>query len=182
MEAKLRLRRWATTLDPVSAEESRAVVGGLAAWLRRLPPSGVVTYLSMPGEVRAEEVAEAAGSAGHRFYTTRTPTTGPLTIHPFDAPREVHPRHGYQQPRADAPGVDEAESIGIVLVPGLCFDRRGGRLGRGRGYYDRLLADIPDARRVAVTLERFLVDRVAVEPHDIAMTDIATELGVRSVP
>lgn len=100
-------------------------------------------------------------------------------MHPFDAPREPH-RYGFEQPEEGAAQAELA-SIGIVLVPGLCFDRSGDRLGRGKGYYDRLLEHLPGRVLVAVTLERFLVDQVAVEAHDIKMTHLATELGVTRV-
>ncbi|MGH8048823.1 MAG: 5-formyltetrahydrofolate cyclo-ligase [Chthoniobacterales bacterium] len=65
-----------------------------------------------------------------------------------------------------------------VLVPGVAFDRAGARLGRGGGFYDRLLGDPAlTARRVAVCFACQLVDRVPVEPHDAEVDAIVTEGG-----
>lgn len=62
------------------------------------------------------------------------------------------------------------EYIDLALIPGLAFDARGGRLGRGKGYYDRLLGD-PRFRGIKVGFchEWQLVDLVPREAHDIAM-------------
>lgn len=172
--SKSEARRWASTLPPPSEIEQSRVVDGLVAWLSATEPTMVLVYLSFPGELAAERVAERLDSF-HRFATTRTPETGPLTIHPFDAPRERH-RFGYEQPVAGAPTIDPNE-IGVVLVPGLAFDRRRNRVGWGKGYYDRLLAGV-SAVKVGVTLQRRMVDEIEVDEHDIPMDLLATERGV----
>ena len=176
VNAKKALRARARGWPPVTTEESSAVVEALVAWLAQRPGVGVLVYLSMAGEIAAERIAEHVDNP---LFTTRTPEQGPLTIHRFDAPRERH-RYGFEQPRADAAQAP-AGGIGVVLVPGLAFDRAGRRLGRGKGYYDRLLAGLPGAEPVAVTLERFLVDVVPTEAHDLPMSWLATERGVRRV-
>jgi 5-formyltetrahydrofolate cyclo-ligase len=69
--------------------------------------------------------------------------------------------------------------LDYVLVPGLAFDRQGGRLGRGRGYFDRLF-DSPGVRaqRLGVCLECQVVPAVPMEPHDARMHQLITEQGV----
>jgi len=172
-QSKAALRAWAWAEAPVSSAESQRVVDGLVEWLQAQPATGVLAYVSMTGEIAADAVA---GLTNHRLYTTRTPRKGPLTVHPWDAPRVLHP-YGFEQPMQGAAEADLGD-IGIVLVPGLVFDRAGRRLGRGKGYYDRLLADLPGRVFAAVTLERFVVDAVPVEDHDQLMTHLATERGV----
>ncbi|HSG78566.1 MAG TPA: 5-formyltetrahydrofolate cyclo-ligase, partial [Acidimicrobiia bacterium] len=66
---------------------------------------------------------------------TRTPPAGDLTLHRADGRLERHAL-GFRQPVADAPEVT-AEEVDLVLVPGLVFDRSGGRIGRGSAYFDR---------------------------------------------
>ncbi|MCV7411448.1 5-formyltetrahydrofolate cyclo-ligase [Mycobacterium florentinum] len=68
----------------------------------------------------------------------------------------------------------------MVVVPALAVDRRGARLGRGRGYYDRsLAARNPQARLVAVVRDEEFVDELPADPHDVPMTHVITpERGV----
>lgn len=163
----------------MSSDESRAVVRNVVAWLEGIPPSAVLVYLSMDREIAAEEVVPLARNR-HRFFVTRTPPTGPLTVHAFDAPREIH-RLGYSQPVPSTPELPSTE-VDVVLVPGLCFDRAGGRLGWGKGYYDALLSSVrPDVMAVGVTLDRLMVRAVPMLTHDVRMTHLATESGVAPV-
>jgi len=66
------------------------------------------------------------------------------------------------------------EEIDLILVPGVAFDRRGGRLGYGGGYYDRFLSDCP-APRVALVFQMQIVDRVPREAHDRLVHTIVTD-------
>lgn len=72
--------------------------------------------------------------------------------------------------------------IGIVLVPGLAFDAADGtRLGRGKGYYDRLLGEqAPMARRIGVGFEMQVIPNVPREPHDSRVRELVTETGWRT--
>ena len=83
-------------------------------------------------------------------------------------------RLGIPEPRPDAVLVDPRE-IDWVMVPGLAFDEFGGRLGRGGGYYDRLLPTLrDDCRRWALIYDEQWVDRVPVEPHDAGIDGVAS--------
>jgi 5-formyltetrahydrofolate cyclo-ligase len=66
----------------------------------------------------------------------------------------------------------------VILTPGVAFDRSGARLGRGGGFYDRLLADGSlKARRIAVCFTCQIVERVPVESHDAPVDEIVTPGG-----
>ncbi len=152
------------------------MAGHVRGWLDSRPPSHVLVYLPMPGEVDLRSVVDDR----HRWYVTRTPGGDhPLTVHPFDAPREVH-RFGYEQPVADSLTVDP-HVLDIVLTPALSFDRHGNRIGWGKGYYDGLFASAPHAVAVGVTLDRLVVERLPTEAHDRRMDWLATDSGVRRV-
>jgi 5-formyltetrahydrofolate cyclo-ligase len=63
----------------------------------------------------------------------------------------------------------------VVLVPALAVDRRGVRLGRGRGFYDRSLGGRdPHARLIAVVRDAELLDELPADPHDVPMTHALT--------
>lgn len=72
------------------------------------------------------------------------------------------------------------EQLDLVLVPGLAFDARGGRLGRGGGYYDRFLATLPrTVTTVGVCFQSQVVPEVPRGELDRAVGWIATETGIR---
>ncbi len=67
----------------------------------------------------------------------------------------------------------------LIVIPGLAFDRRGGRLGYGKGYYDRFLHHVrSDATRLAVCFECQLFAEIPLLPHDVRMDMIVTEKAV----
>jgi 5-formyltetrahydrofolate cyclo-ligase len=69
--------------------------------------------------------------------------------------------------------------LDVIVVPGVAFDRSGGRLGNGAGYYDRLLAEVrEDAVLFGVCFESQLLDRIATEAHDVPMDFVVTENNV----
>ena len=68
-----------------------------------------------------------------------------------------------------------APSAELILVPGLAFDRRGGRLGRGGGFYDRLLARRESAFVLGVCFACQIVEEVPGEEHDVKVDAVLTE-------
>lgn len=66
------------------------------------------------------------------------------------------------------------EEIELIIVPGVAFDSQGRRLGRGKGFYDRLLKS-SKATKIGIGYEFQLVDQLPSEPHDIPMDIIITE-------
>jgi 5-formyltetrahydrofolate cyclo-ligase len=82
--------------------------------------------------------------------------------------------------RWSEPGrVVQPDELDFVMVPGVGFDRRGGRMGNGQGYYDRLLHSVrPDCSLVAPCYESQLMDEVLMGPHDIFMDKVVTEAAI----
>jgi 5-formyltetrahydrofolate cyclo-ligase len=70
----------------------------------------------------------------------------------------------------------DVEEVDLIMVPGVAFDRRGGRMGHGFGYYDKLLEHArPDAPLVALAFECQLFPEIPTQDHDIFMDKIITE-------
>ena len=69
----------------------------------------------------------------------------------------------------------ELESVDVIVVPGVAFDKEGHRMGRGRGFYDRLLKETPNAYKIGVAFEFQMVASVPVEPHDVMMDCVVSE-------
>ena len=69
--------------------------------------------------------------------------------------------------------------LDLVQVPGVAFDRRGARMGHGKGYYDKLLEHArPDATLAALAFECQLFDELPVAEHDVFMDKVVTETQV----
>ena len=62
----------------------------------------------------------------------------------------------------------------LIIVPGVAFDRKGNRIGRGRGYYDRFLCQHLEVKRIGICFDFQLVDEVPTEPFDILMDEVIT--------
>ena len=77
------------------------------------------------------------------------------------------------------------QELDLLVIPGLAFDRQGGRLGYGKGYFDRLLPGArPDALLAAVAFECQLFDTVPMQPYDVRVDAVVTETDIyrRTLP
>lgn len=80
---------------------------------------------------------------------------------------------GILEPDRNAPGVHPRE-VELIVIPGLAFDRKGNRMGRGKGYYDRMLTEIT-ATKIGLCFDFQLVDEVPTESFDQTMDVIVTD-------
>ena len=98
--------------------------------------------------------------------------------------------YGLLQPPGARLGPDAAAAADVVLVPALAVDVRGWRLGRGGGYYDRLLARLPRAaangagspQAWAVVYDDEVLEEVPHEDHDVAVSAALTPSALRLLP
>lgn len=87
-----------------------------------------------------------------------------------DGPRKI------PQPDPARCKVVPLQRIDIAIVPGIAFDTKGGRIGTGRGYYDRLIPKLPaTTRKVSIAFEEQIVPQVPMEAHDRYVDIIITE-------
>lgn len=87
---------------------------------------------------------------------------------------------GIPQPSADLPAIVPRKGD-IMLVPALCYDVDGYRLGQGGGYYDRFLADCP-AVTVGLGRERLMLRRLPRQMHDVPVSILITEDRITRLP
>jgi 5-formyltetrahydrofolate cyclo-ligase len=180
---KQRLRREligrVLALEP---EERRVQESVLADRFATLPGfSGARTVLlyvsAFPEEIATVAMLRQSLELGKRLACPRVDRrVGRLRLHEVrDLDSDLRPGTlGIPEPRRVCPEIGP-ESIDWVLVPGLGFDERGYRLGRGAGHYDRLLPTLrPDAPRWALGLDCQWVEELPVEPHDVRLDGVAT--------
>lgn len=155
--------------------DARPVVEEIAGYLRSAPKiRTVAAYAALPGEVDLRELLSDA-DFGHavRWVFPKIEGERLRFFHVRDMDSEMAGgSFGIMEPR---PGLEELEpeEVDLFLCPGLGFDRKGGRVGRGRGFYDRMLALArPDALKFGVCFPFQLLDEVATEAHDIGMSRV----------
>jgi 5-formyltetrahydrofolate cyclo-ligase len=137
----------------------------------------VALYSPIAGEAATAEIRQhARGMGKNLFYPKFGAKTG-LQLVRLGASEEVKPgRYGIPEPPGDYVLTKVDEEGLVVFVPGLAFDGHGNRLGRGLGWYDRVLAPLHEqARFIALAFEFQIVDRVPTDRWDQRVHYIVTE-------
>jgi 5,10-methenyltetrahydrofolate synthetase len=169
--------------DALGAECRAALSAVILRTVRDLPAFAaartVLAYSSFGSEPETDAFVVAVLEEGKTLALPRVDRrTRSLELYGVSEPgRQLRPGvWGIREPDPTrCPPVPPAE-IDFVLVPGLVFDVRGGRIGYGAGYYDRLLRRCPPtAVLVAGAFDLQVVPEVPMEPHDRWMDRVVTE-------
>jgi 5-formyltetrahydrofolate cyclo-ligase len=141
----------------------------------------IMIFLSMPEEVETSTLAVRAWQEGKSIVVPQidwhAKRMEPVEIRSLDVGmRTTGP--GVREPIAGT--VVPLAMIDVIVVPGQAFDRHGFRVGRGRGFYDRFLAqqDIQALRCGLCFHEQVLADAIPTEPHDMPMDLVITDREV----
>ena len=163
-------------ISPAEREALSAVICDRAAGLPAFRAADTVhVYVGVAGEVRTLPLLEAAWGAGQRVACPRVGIGGRLETRQIRFPEDLvaGPR-GLREPDPERTVLVPPEAIDLVVVPGVGFDRRGGRLGFGGGYYDRFLSTT-GASRLGLAFSLQIVDRIPQGPGDEPVHWIVTE-------
>lgn len=202
-DAKARLRRHLKAARRAFTDRALATAQ-LTDAILTLPhwstgPERVAVYAAHGHEADMAPAAQALEARGVELLYPRV--DGDRLSFVACAPEALLPRaYGILEPPADAPACPLG-SIDLFFVPGLGFTPRGDRLGYGRGYYDRALAeaargtpntadlrDLPYRRlrragRIGVAFSVQIVETLPTEPHDVRLDGLVTERGyLASIP
>ncbi|AXI79112.1 5-formyltetrahydrofolate cyclo-ligase [Peterkaempfera bronchialis] len=171
----------------LSPERRAAAARSLAEQaLALLPAQGAVTvaaYVSVGAEPGTRALLEALRSRGVRVLLPVLLPDNDLDWAVYQGPEALLPAgRGLLEPGGPRLGPGAVCEAALVLLPGLAVDRRGLRLGRGGGSYDRVLARLAAtgsrARLVTLLYDDELLDAVPAEPHDRAVDAVVTPTGV----
>jgi 5-formyltetrahydrofolate cyclo-ligase len=155
------------------AERSRRIAERAASLPYVISARTVALYAPLGTEVDALELARLIGSL--RTVYPRTVAGNRRMVFAHCAPRElVRGSLGTREPPPEAPAVDPA-GIDCIILPGIGFSEDGRRLGRGGGYYDATLGEMPAARRVGIAFDVQVLPEVPHEGHDAVLDAIITE-------
>ncbi len=169
--------------QPDKDELSRVICERFAALPEYAAATTVMLYVHIRSEVRTQFFLPAAIAAGKRVVVPYCAGED-LGLFRLESLNELAPgTFGILEPRRelrDAPHkAVQPHGLDLVMVPGVTFDRRGGRLGHGKGFYDRLLTKLrADALLVGVAFECQVFAEIPMLPSDVFMDRVITEKAV----
>ncbi len=131
----------------------------------------ILMYYSLPDEVFTHEVINTLVEAGKAVLL-------PVVLNGEDMELRIY--RGTEDLKTGSFGIMEPvgkpfpcySKIDVAIIPGMSFDNDGNRLGRGKGYYDRLLAKIPQTYKIGMCFDFQKTDEVPTEETDIRMDEV----------
>ncbi|MEU1506739.1 5-formyltetrahydrofolate cyclo-ligase [Kitasatospora sp. NPDC005748] len=182
-KSALRTRLLAERRALVAVERERAALAlaGHAGALAE-PGATVAAYVSVGSEPGTRPLLDALLARGVRVLLPVLLADNDLDWAEYEGPQALAPAgRGLLEPVGGRLGPEAVTTASLVLLPGLAVDRRGLRLGRGGGSYDRVLARLGRAGArplLAVLLyEHELLTSVPAEPHDLPVDLALTPSG-----
>lgn len=162
------------------AEAGRAMARHVLAWPGLRPGRRVALFVALGDEIPTSALMEGLRGRGQPLLLPRAARNRLEFVEVSDEPPLIRGRFGVPEPDASTPP-SELRAEDLVLVPGTSFDRTGGRLGRGGGWYDRsLVASLEDVFGVAYSFQ--VVERVPVTERDRRVRGVFTEQGLILTP
>lgn len=143
----------------------------------------VMFYIDVRDEVRTQHALPKALSDGKRIVIPFC-VDGELELFHLESMDELSTgKYKILEPREELREVAskrlQPEDLDLIMVPGVAFDKQGGRTGHGKGYYDKLLQHArPECPLVALAFECQMFPEIPVQSHDIYMDKVVTEQAV----
>ena len=130
----------------------------------------ILLYKALPDELSTEPLLTEWSQAKQLFLPRVNGDI--LEILPYDKNALSEGSFHIKEPIGS--DIVDINKIDIVIVPGIAFDKNGNRVGRGKGYYDRLLQS-STTLKIGVCYDFQLLKSIECEPHDIKMDIIVTD-------
>lgn len=167
-------------------EMSHTVCRTLSEHPRILQAGTVLLYWALPDEVRTEELITMLVRMGKTVMLPRVVSDSEMTIHRFTSVKDLTVgAYGILEPTGETVSMETlrkmtekgngGEYAMVGVIPGMAFDREGHRLGRGKGYYDRFLAELPRMYRIGVCFPFQLLKTVPAEQWDVTMNEVVCQ-------
>ena len=143
----------------------------------------IMFYVDVRDEVRTRQALPAAVASGKRIIVPYC-VDGELELFWLEKMDELElGMYRILEPKNELRHLEskriQPTDLDLVMVPGVAFDRTGGRTGHGKGYYDKLLQHARlDVPLIALAFECQLFEKIPAESHDIYMDKIVTEDAV----
>ena len=154
-------------------EMSLGIMSSLLSHSQIQMADSVLMYHSLPDEVDTHSALDQLLAIGKKVLLPKVVSDTEMTIHEYTGKDSLQPSepYGILEPTTPELSIINCQ-LSIVVVPGMAFDRQGHRLGRGKGYYDRFLSQIPNIYKIGVCFPFQLVESVISEETDILMDEV----------
>jgi 5-formyltetrahydrofolate cyclo-ligase len=169
--------------QPNKDELSRVICERLVALPEYQSARTVLYYVDVRSEVRTRDYLATALRHDKRIVVPYC-VEGELELFHLTGMDELDVgMYRILEPRPELRALPEkrvgVEELDLIVVPGVAFDREGGRMGHGKGYYDKLLEHArPDTPLVALAFECQMFPRIPMDAHDVSMDKVITEAAV----
>ena len=171
-ELRRHIRRLKSQADSaVLRAESRQVLELVEHDAGFLAADTVLLYWSLPDEVYTHDFVRRWAQRKHMLLPRVSGSELELATYRGDEDLRAG-SFGIMEP-AGATFTDYGQ-IAFALVPGMAFDASGHRLGRGKGYYDKLLPKLVNARKAGVCFSFQMLENLVTERHDFTMDKVFT--------
>jgi len=165
-------------------ELSRQIVRRFMALPEYQTAKTVLFYLDVRSEVRTRHSLEEALAGGKKIVVPYCVEGEILELFHLENMDELSlGMYRILEPKPELRSLSAkqvpVEEIDLIMVPGVAFDRRGGRTGHGKGYYDKLLEHArPETPLVALAFECQMFPEIPMQDHDVFMGKVITEQAI----
>ncbi|MHB1287137.1 MAG: 5-formyltetrahydrofolate cyclo-ligase [Leptospirales bacterium] len=172
-ELRKRLLRMRGEIPPSArAQKSLSIQSNILLLCQRYSPGLIHIFLPFGDEPEIRPLMGPLRERGFHLVVPVISSEG-LLLAPLEPQTALYPGpFGILEPRNFNPL--PVDGVTLYLLPGVAFDRNGGRLGYGKGYYDRLLSRCP-APRFGVSFDEQVVDSVPLTENDILVDGVITD-------
>ena len=178
-EAKTRLQ----AMESDHREKDASICRRVVELMEATEASALAAYAAMKSEPMLESLMSAWLCSGKPLYLPRFNQSSReyemVAVHDLSADL-VMGHYGILEPRSELAGLRppyDGDRRMMWLIPGLGFDMKGHRLGRGGGYYDRLLCGAT-GMKTGIGYDCQIFDTIPCEPHDIGVDYVVTETRI----
>jgi 5-formyltetrahydrofolate cyclo-ligase len=175
-EVRIRMKAALREISPTArAADSECLVARCREWPTWESARSVLLFYPLGDEPEVTPLIPAALAAGKTIALPRfRPDLGAYEAARLESLQQLTPpaRFGVREPEADCPALP-LKQLDLVLVPGIAFDVFGRRLGRGKGFYDRLLTGFSGIK-CGVAFDVQVLPTLPAEPHDVTLNCLLT--------
>lgn len=137
----------------------------------------IFCFISLKSEVDTREIIIDALKQGKSVFAPRVEQDALRIAEVKDLDKDLEEGPlGVLQPKKSCQPLSSPESLDIAIIPGLAFDEKGVRLGRGKGYFDRFLSQLAGATKtVGIAFDFQILKTIPQDPHDIPVNLVITD-------